>query len=84
MESITDKELSDEFYRARTSALFMLGEDSFRSKVAEYKPILKQLCDKKQVSESEAISDVIKDIEDRGSDSLLALAIFAEIIDPTL
>ncbi|MCP5005361.1 MAG: hypothetical protein GY941_15710 [Planctomycetes bacterium] len=75
-------EITGKLNNAREGVIMIMGEDKFKEKVDGFRPILAGVCDSKGISEIEGAIEILKMVEGREVETILAMAACAEIIEP--
>ncbi len=82
LKSYINLKIAGRLKNARTAVIMLMGEDKFLEKVDGFRPIFTAICDSKSVSEYRAALEVLKTVEGKGTETMLAMAACAEIIEP--
>ena len=86
LDIATKVAMADEFYQARDSVIVIIGKEKFKEKVEGFRPIMKGLCEERDISEMQATIEILASLKGRGTgiESLLAMAACTEIMEPSL
>ena len=77
-------EIASKMYQARDAVIGLIGQEKFKRRVAEFRPIMEGMCAKKEISEMQATIEILKGLEGDGMASLLAMAACTEIMEPSI
>lgn len=79
-----EKEIVSKMYEARDAVIILIGEDRFKAKVNEFRPLLLEICKKEKINQIQAVTKILRSLEGQGTEMMLAMATCTEIMEPSL
>lgn len=74
-------EIAAKMYRARDAVITLIGEDKFKEKVDQFRPIMQGMCEQKKCTEIEATIEILEALKGKERETMLAMAACTEIIE---